>query len=105
MVVPKQISNPEVRGDSESESEENENENRRKQRSLFHEKANTKLCKCSFCTRFCSWSMGHGSYEDTIMILKNDRSALAVPDDARLTIEPFQALKRGREAFNYLLGR
>lgn len=39
------------------------------------------------------------------MILKNDRSALAVPDDARLTIEPFQALKRGREAFNYLLGR
>lgn len=62
VVVPNQISNPEVRGDSESVNEENENENRRfKQRSLFHEKANTKLCKCSFCTRFCSWSMGHGT--------------------------------------------
>lgn len=32
----------------------NENENRRKHRSSFHEKANTKLYKCSFCTRFCS---------------------------------------------------
>lgn len=39
------------------------------------------------------------------MILKDDRSALAEPDDERLTTEPFQALKREREAFNYLLGR
>lgn len=39
------------------------------------------------------------------MILKNDTSALAVPDDEGFTTEPFQALKRGREAFNYLLGR
>lgn len=31
---------------------------------------NTKVCKCSFCTRFCSrtsWIMGH----DPVMILKN----------------------------------
>lgn len=40
-MVPKQISNPEVRRDSESKSEENGNENRRKHRTLFHENALT----------------------------------------------------------------
>lgn len=64
---------------------------------------NTKVCKCSFCTRFCSrtsWTMGPGIEQDTVTILKNDRFAPAEPKDERLRTEPFQDL-RERETFAY----
>lgn len=75
-------------GETQRMSEENGNANRRKHRYSSMKMLNTKFCKCSFCTRFCSQLMWHGIYQDTAMILKDERYAPSVPDDERPRIEP-----------------